>query len=407
MDKSIIDYVKRQLERGFSHSEIKNALLKRGHKREHVKTALKGVHVKHPHLKPSKTLKRTFYGILVIAVIILAIIYAPKVSEIRLPVSTAACDAISNANERDICLLKLAAEKDRVDVCSGISTEPSDIIYFACIGEAWKNQECTYEQLVYGEGSEDECYMRLAASNRDISYCRYLEDELMKQCADQIIQIAISERNPSLCGEDVPTFMCRTALAIAFEDPSVCAEINEGNQSFCYLPLATRTMDESICKDIISQDLKKTCIKMTNYEWINKMAAISNSTDADDQIEYNLYAAYDNSDPQFCKSLQGWNYDSGAESLCYLIIASKTKNSETCDLISDTNWKQTCYAIVDKNLGKCNDVSTTDFSIMCEAWSTSTQKKCNNIKDVSEELKGSDRDLNSRCNSYFDYFGLS
>lgn len=126
MDKdNITAYAKRELEKGFSRKDVKKTLLKAGHKKERVESALKEVYARNPHLKPSKTWLRFVYFLIVAAIIALAVVYVPKIklpAEMAAPkveaVSIADCNSILDNTERNNCFLNLAIKHSDASYCN-------------------------------------------------------------------------------------------------------------------------------------------------------------------------------------------------------------------------------------------------------------------------------------------------
>ena len=264
MDRDIKDYTKRQLERGFSHKEVKKTLLKAGHKKEDVEEALEHISTKHPHLKPSKTWLRGIYVLVIIIILGIGVFFS-----IQYKLSAKPCGLTSKT--ADLCYSNLAFKEKNTSHCEAIKSFRSFIA-------------CRESVIDYGKEASDilvckgdyVCIVNIA-SEKDKTICEGLRGNLFEICGklvltdDELASVII----PIITGNvTTPESLLNYDLAKIYLRPSFCSKIEPDEQldqqfasqeyalsikDRCFLTISYNIHDQSICTSIESSDWQKIC----------------------------------------------------------------------------------------------------------------------------------------------------
>jgi len=107
---------------------------------------------------------------------------------------------------------------------------------------------------------------------------------------------------------------CYIELAMKNTDSSVCEKIiyNADHRNKCYVNLAEHTGNSNICNKISDNDLKEKC-----YFW----------------------AAGETGNADTCAGIT----DSDLQAMCYVDLAEKTSDANSCDKITDIHIRDKCY----------------------------------------------------------------
>ena len=241
------EYIKKELKKGFSKAEIKRTLLKTGWKEEDVVKALENDYEEEYSQHKYKTKRFWLVSVTLIFIIILAaaIIYTiPYLNQVNIEecmeeesfwkvhtcmvknnllgenknVLKTKCDEIKNDDNKNICLIELAKDKNDVKFCSKISINE---IKWECQTAPWRNNECEYKVLL-GEDAK-QCFIELAVKEKDNNIC---PGEIRKDC---LLKISQENDDVSLCKGHMS---CIINFALWKEDVKMCDGL-ERNKDKC------------------------------------------------------------------------------------------------------------------------------------------------------------------------------
>ena len=211
------DYIKKELEKGFSLKKIKKELVKAGHNIGHIEKEFASFESK-KEKKIFSYLKNYWPIILIVLFLVILIIVFIKtgpsfksfkglssdqvseeqVQKTLLQSMVDECKLISNSKLQGVCLLKAAKQFDNISVCSQISSSGNDIFYYACTDKIWENGDCGYENLI---GDSDSCWFNRAVKEKNFLFCESISlDEPRLLCEKKVLDLASSNKNASFCG---------------------------------------------------------------------------------------------------------------------------------------------------------------------------------------------------------------
>lgn len=193
-----------------------------------------------------------FLVMVTIAVIIFSITKAPKEE-----ITTKECKDIINLNEKNICFLKLAKEKNDMSYCEQISKAPNDILYYDCVGNVWEKEDCRYEKLVGND--YDGCIKEKAIKDNNPDLCySIVAEQLTQDCRDYFIlkDIDFCKR-----GESYDIYCIKRAAFLLDDCPLIKEKlgINVADDS-CWMNQAIKENDVSFCNNIKDDSVWPMCL---------------------------------------------------------------------------------------------------------------------------------------------------
>ena len=222
----LIDYIKRHIEKGYKHSEIKKILKRAGHEEKVIVEAFEDVFRIHPHLKGKARRKLSKEKAIVagtvtvlafILIIFLSRIFAPtQEAEAREIVLPEQCEGLTENFDIYRCILQLSAEEDTTEYCNHM---PTGSMLSNCRERIWED-ECLFQSIISEEGFDyASCKFENMVQFADADECDSIEPELVEGCYDEF---AYDSLNMTLCR----TEDCITAFAISYNDMSICTNLD-------------------------------------------------------------------------------------------------------------------------------------------------------------------------------------
>lgn len=303
----LINYIQKELDKGFSKELIREKLLRAGYTKQEIQESFASLKAAEPllrrkfpdtihtdvHVRWSKWVfpllaiaLALFFGYL----LFLYIEEKPAVEEVS------ACEEFSDAQERDTCYLELAAGGE--EVCEKIASEAMQA---SCKQKIWKMNPCIYQMLL-GEDYAS-CASETALETGDTQHCFGL-DEKTSSC---LYEVASLNNDISFCQKD---FTCILQLAIAQKEPEACIIFEDRTElsALCYDNYAERTGDTSICSKgtlicgysaLKTEEEKKAFIEDL-LPLLEGTREIKGAGEASEQDETLMAYAEEYHDPLFC-----------------------------------------------------------------------------------------------------------
>ncbi len=301
----LTNYIQKELEKGFSEKLIREKLLKTGYTEQEIKESFRSIKGAEPllrrklpeylHADVHVQWSRWVFPLLALGVAVFFgyLVYLYAIGEVGVEEVVTDCDALADAREKDICLLKLARRGE--GRCAKII---SDLLRVSCEQTVWERDDCVYEMLV--EEDYRACLYEKAIEKGATSFCIGLEEKR----SDCFFAIAEQKDDVSLCKND---FGCVLKMAISQKDASLCAAADERIQvqALCLDAYAEETGDTSMCAQgtficgytsLTSEEEKKTFIEA----FIKEISATEEDGQVSERDETLLNLAEDYHDPLFC-----------------------------------------------------------------------------------------------------------
>lgn len=239
----LINYIQKELDKGFSKELIREKLLRAGYTKQEIQESFASLKAAEPllrrkfpdtiHTDVHVRWSKWVFPLLAIALALffgyLLFLYIegkPAVEEVS------ACEEFSDAQERDTCYLELAAGGE--DVCEKIA---SSALQSLCTQKIWTASDCSYD-FILGKNTSA-CLFNKALETKDTTYC-YMQ----KEHTDCLYSLAVAAQESSFCGIDGA---CLFEYALEQNDVRACAAIQDIFQWQCYDAYAEKTGDTSIC----------------------------------------------------------------------------------------------------------------------------------------------------------------
>ena len=157
------------------------------------------------------------------------------------------CSKIKDVSEKSICYSYVAEAKGDEKLCVEAAKIYKGFVIDSCYEEVaiTKKDPAACEKLSNAD-DKGYCYVMLAAIEQDQSFCLKTEGENKDMC---YVGAAIVKEDEKLCGESGSSEpLCQTMLALAKLDETLCA--GAGSQmDNCYLYLARLKAEEKICEN--------------------------------------------------------------------------------------------------------------------------------------------------------------
>lgn len=224
-------YIEKELKKGFSQQQIKAVLLKYHYDEQLVDEAFTQVsHHEFPqHKLEVPHMGKMMFGIIMAITIAMIVLFSVRyvqktyfdqdafLKEYRQEqavlaatiLKTTACKELEEIDQRDLCLLKLSAEKNDVSYCDAIEAFG---VLADCKAKIWEKDECGYLDVI-GE-DVNECYIEKAIQKKELSYCTNSLD--YEKCKIAFFSI---HNTIEVCKND---FVCIIAFAQTKHDSSFC-----------------------------------------------------------------------------------------------------------------------------------------------------------------------------------------
>lgn len=424
----LLDYIKKERDKGFSLKKIKKALLSAGHdikivekelgkfEKEAVVFEKKEIkEVKKEEKKIEKFFKDMFlkinwkyigYSLIVLIVLILIISFivtrpigeeAEQREQMKLAEKMlAGCEYVVGVEEKNICILKASVEADSTEFCDEISTEINDILYYACVDRYWTNEDCVFEGLI-GEG--DDCLLNLALRDGDLYQCYQLEDNLkIDNCIMGIAGVAVELNDSSICLGNYDCYAqvaaitknhdfcygledqqyCFLKLAIELNDWTTCKELGKGTFNSCVDKVLNPEKEiQDICEQAEDEDFRDMCLKIKDCEKIQDQAVKELCLFRQKEYIYDsIFILNENKEIEFKVS-----------PTAYLMVALNNEDVSGCEKVAGAE-KDLCLAVfrsdeklcdtyLEKSLEQGEDL---EIKNLCMAWVKKDKDLCGNIE---------------------------
>ena len=285
--------------------------------------------------------------------------------------------------EKDICFLKLAKQKEDPSFCKKIQNHGlSDM----CSQKIWERRDCAYWTLI-GE-SKDSCILNTLDQNK-LTICYETEkSEAYGDCIDFYSNKASSEKNSSLCLNN-PS--CLLHYAISTKEDSTCnilKDISTLHSQLCFTYFYINLKNNNSCKD-------NSCFIFDHSEEETRCENPQNNN--------NFF---------FCKTLESINKNKPSICLdsippsqediikimdrrfsCILSTGMKHQNKDYCELIeADCKGNTECITYIQQKKNGCKYFITKDESF-CDSAGDLCFKLCNPFSnekytsDLCQELR--------------------
>ena len=282
----ITDYIEKELKKGFSAEKIKETLIKYKYPEKEVDEAISQVK---EHEFPQHKWKKPLFWEMVAGIagliVLLFLLLAPDgflgatYNEINngielkedVDITVPECDGLA-IEERDICILQLAKEKNDSDFCSAIINTD---LKLDCSLKIWQFNECMYLELINIDNNE--CLLKEAVQSKNIDYC--YKTNKVDSCILTILQV-----NPEInCRNDD---YCLMLAANVSKNVGYCSTINDIRiKEKCIYNIALLTKNIGYCLELkteysfycnffLSEDVngKKALLK----DYISKLSSKEN-----------------------------------------------------------------------------------------------------------------------------------
>ncbi len=355
----LTDYIEKELKKGFSSDKVKQTLLKYKYPENEVNEALKEVQsAEFPQHRWKKPVFWEIFGVIVAVILVMLLLFFPSQKEIEKEINKVVvpqCDNLLPA-ERDVCVLKLAAQQNDTAICGVIGDLSKQI---DCYQQVWANDQCRYEELV-GEDA-DECYMEKALKTINFNFC--LKTKNPQNCLEQLFVIK-KDKSVCLINNNIYNQGCINYLINSTNDASLCTFTD--NQS-CRYTIALNTKNKELCnldnkrmsfycKFALTNDRteKESLIKEYQQQIIDKKG--ENGVIENDFI---FEIAIKEKDSSYCslttnilidkiESLE----DKSPTNLCKLLFVRATQNINICQSLKNNKDSAVCNLIAESN---CKD----------------------------------------------------
>jgi hypothetical protein len=198
------------------------------------------------------------------------------------------CKKIEDESNRNWCLARINGD---VSFCEGASGVKDDCVSAVIRDIAIQKKDSR------GCGDDSACYTGIAVTTQNLEICKNIKNEfLFHRC---LIGVAVFGENINLCQNieddyykkeceiilrgdlslcselklmDLDAERCILTIAVLNNDSSVCASAKTTEEWLCYIDIALRTKNESVCKNINESDpdysklLKNNCMAMVNKD---------------------------------------------------------------------------------------------------------------------------------------------
>jgi len=349
MDKTVVDYISRNLKKGVPLSKIKTALSKAGHTVDEIETASKQVLYAEPHLSERYAKIKYVYLVAgIVAIIIvgyLALTFIPSISvpEAAEPARIVKPALQPKSAQENLALLKLAKSEGDTQVCSEITNHH---LKYVCEDKYWERNDCSYEDAI-GEGAIL-CYYDRAMNEKNSTICHRTD-----KYATCIEKLAEQEADPTYCDGNM---VCQQNYALATNDPKGCEAIDQiadiDAREECYTTISVNTGNRALCKGATSR-----CEYYFLTEPKEKLAYGQKVYDSAE-------VGFSESEPLFTlkeEALGTFIYDVGDALLCDL--------SDTSKVIHGDNLRTICIwyvANIHQDIDACDYLSGGTEKHLCE-----------------------------------------
>ncbi len=357
--------------------------------------------------EPGHEQRFRIYAAITVVLIVLAV--AVSLVTNHRQIGLKGCLGIALGGYRDSCLLSLANSTKNASVCGYISKAYSDYCY-SNVGEASLSAKtcamasseavrysclsyianatsspsaCSYlngsdnsgcvESLAAEKGNSSACYAMANATEAGIcasgvnfglaenlgrpSYCMLVSNETDINVTERIISFSSYVRYGK--SQNSTSSLINPAEYIA------ASNFTQNARDACYLSVASRESNKSICKGISNPALESSCISsaspsQTNY---NVTANYTGNNSIIANITKNATGLYEN-----CAKIFGQANATGCSALVYLGEAVLTKNATLCTYISNVSTEYQCYSSIAqayKNVSFCGYIKNFTYNQAC------------------------------------------
>ncbi len=255
----ISNYIKKELEKGFSLKNIKKKLSEAGHDILEIEKEAVAFEKKEEKKITNFLKKHTLIATVAILLIILVVIfiktkptaldYAKNLSldqineeekitgqqqKLISQSKIDECNLVEGMDEKNLCFALAARETDDTLLCDHIEEIGTDFKQYGCINKLYWDSECDY--ISYMDGDEKKCRLDKAIRERDIAQCA------SKECLDIITNLALDEKDYSICSENKK---CILAYVKKYNEEEACQILDEPGE--CITLILENSMEISKC----------------------------------------------------------------------------------------------------------------------------------------------------------------
>lgn len=382
VDKKLIDYIKKELDSGFSIKRIKEALSKKGYDSDVVNDAINIIKPELPSQKKQIVIKPIIIGGLLLLIVIIGIIFfSIKTIKVDEKMPALNDDLSVEVDEKMQVLnddLPIDIQKELIDKfldecvkedeeywkCTALIKEDVTDCYYDLLAER-QITECTDDYHFYtaikksksdicsnidrpelksrclkitGSDKCDEDLLCNAITNNDVDNCKGDID-----CIEDFYIIdAFKTQNMAACDNiDTKGLIKTFCKAITEKNPDSCKKIvNEDCGNRINFRLAETNNDFSYCDEIVEEEVKESCEVNLNSKILSLALSeqtLSTCSELKGEAQKSCISII-NSDVDKCKSIKNEKY----KFYCLINAAEFTNNLDLCNELTDTTLKENC-----------------------------------------------------------------
>jgi len=365
------DYIKKELEEGFSLKDIEKILIKSGHPKEFVKNAIKKVE---EGKKTEKKINKTVIIILIIIIIISSAfaftILINKFQRKTVRTTIAPINIYGGVSAKEIEFARQAMESNDTRLCGSIKNHN---LRYDCLNKIWLNDsDCRFHLLL--NMNIDECFFKAAVSSNNPILCFKIENKekqlLCKHKVYDMLEANIcseredcirykleKDKNTSFCKilvEQTKKERCYEIYAEIFKEVNACYQIkNNSKKDLCIFN--TVTLQDG--KDILPQE---SFYRLASYDFFS-------SINVQDCILFDKKMEYMGEINQMYKELiEKHNLNDFLDHVlvsdyCYLTKSIKNQIN-VCENILDHNMRLLCTSVQSNN---CQAIENNKIYKLC------------------------------------------
>ncbi len=235
----------------------------------------------------------------------------------------------------------------------------------------------------------NQCYLRLAAENNDVSLCKKAvkEDDHVCDINDLpcyvynmhecIINISLKLDNPSFCSEYFTTDVIehKSGISLCFYrfakerlDDSIC-QYTGSNSDSCYNYLAGKLKDSELCKRIGSKETRDSCLSNIARSVKDDLVCLKIESEKE-RSDCLLNFAVMKNNLRICNNISSLDN----RELCIMNVAVTRNDSSICENITIRSLRQTCktysetriLAGLEEDLTLCESITMPYLREECE-----------------------------------------
>lgn len=302
---------------------------------------------------------------------------------------------------KDICLLKLAKQKEDTSFCKGIKDHG---LFDMCNQKIWLRNDCIYWSII-GEGKDDCILDRLGKDS--LTKCYEVQNTIKsKECVDFYYAEASEKNDHSFCSNHPSCILYAILQNNNSENCKLLKEIDSPSYKLCNTFFKINKPTLPLCQE-------DDCF-IFDY---SKKAEICNAPNKQHISFCNALKSIDRKDPTFCLSENPNKNSTQAmvEYLCLISLGTKYSEEEYCNLINfECNAHEDCLIYLEDMKNLCfysvtKDTRFCENNPFCFDWCTNFKEFtplfdiCTNL--ISDPTFKSLEYTSALKNILFDFFG--